>query len=44
LFLIYINDLPQCSKLFTLLFADDTTLSECDNNIDSLFSRVYIEF
>ena len=27
LFLIYINDLPLASKLFALLFADDTTLN-----------------
>ena len=26
LFLIYINDLPLCSELIALLFADDTTL------------------
>ena len=33
LFLIFINDLPNISKLFyTLLFADDATLSLCGHN------------
>ena len=32
LFLIYINDLPLCSELFALLFADDTTLLLSDSN------------
>ena len=36
LFLIYINDLPLCSELFALLFADDTTLLLSDPNIDNL--------
>ncbi len=44
LFLIYINDLPLCSDLLSLLFADDTTLSDSDSNIDILFSRVNSEF
>jgi hypothetical protein len=36
LFLIYINDLPKCSNLFLLLFADDTTLSDSDNDVNTL--------
>ncbi len=27
LFLLYINDLPLCSKLFSILFADETALT-----------------
>jgi hypothetical protein len=44
LFLIYINDLPKCTKLFSLLFADDTTLSDSDSDIQTLISRVNTEF
>jgi retron-type reverse transcriptase len=33
LFLIYINDLPCASSLFSLLFADDTTLSASGPNL-----------
>jgi hypothetical protein len=44
LFLIYINDLPTCSKLFTNLFADDTTLLASKPTIDQLFSFVNEEF
>jgi hypothetical protein len=40
LFLIYINDLPKCSNLFSLLFADDTTLSDSDNDVNTLVTRV----
>ena len=37
LFLIFINDLPNFSKLFyTLLFADDATLSLCGRDPDTL--------
>jgi hypothetical protein len=43
LFLIYINDLPLCSDR-SLLFADNTTLSDSDSNIDTLFSRFNSEF
>ena len=35
LFLIYINDLPLCSQLFALLFADDTTLLLADENLNN---------
>jgi hypothetical protein len=34
LFLLYINDLPNCSKFLAVLLADDTTL---------LFSNAYID-
>ena len=44
LFLIYINDLPLCSELFALLFADDTTLLLSDPNIDNLIAKVTVEF
>ena len=36
LFLIYINDLPICSKFNTTLYADDTVLIYSDKNINSL--------
>jgi hypothetical protein len=44
LFLIYINDLPCASSLFSLLFADDTTLSESGSNIHELTAKVNCEF
>ena len=49
LFLIYINDLPNCSKIFkTILFADDTTFSlqnkslsiieiQCNRELDKFY-------
>ena len=43
LFLININDLPLCTALFFLLFADDTTLLACSDNIDKLISLVNSE-
>ena len=36
LFLLYINDLPLASNLFTLLFADDTTLLASADSVESL--------
>ena len=44
LFLIYINDLPSHSKLFALLFADDTTLLAQANSPAELFTMVNEEF
>jgi hypothetical protein len=44
LFLIYINDLPECSKLFSQLFADDTALSASALNLNDLFAFVNVEF
>ena len=44
LFLIYINDLPLCSQLFALLFADDTTLLLADSNLNNLIANVNREF
>jgi Reverse transcriptase (RNA-dependent DNA polymerase) len=44
LFLIYINDLPECSLLITLLFADDTTLLASGDNLIDLIHFVNIEF
>ena len=43
LFLLYINDLPLASKLFALLFADDTTLLASSNSAESLVEFVNIE-
>jgi hypothetical protein len=44
LFLININDLPDCSKLCAYLFADDTTLLAKNANLNKLFSDVNEEF
>jgi hypothetical protein len=44
LFLIFINDLPCASSLFSLLFADDTTLSASGKNIVELARTVNTEF
>jgi hypothetical protein len=44
LFLIYINDLPLCSKLWSFLFADDTTLLASNSNLSDLFAFVNQEF
>jgi hypothetical protein len=44
LFLHYINDLPNCALLQTLLFADDTTAFDCDNYLNALVDRVNLEF
>ena len=44
LFLLYINDLPDHSKLFSLLFADDTTLLATHENLNTLTTLVNNEF
>lgn len=44
LFLIYINDLPLCSKFLALLFADDTTLIISHENINTLIQLANTEF
>ena len=44
LFLIYINDLPCASSLFSLLFADDTTLSASGSDPQELASLINTEF
>ena len=44
LFLIYINDLPFCSTLLALLFADDTALLAAGDDIEELVRCVNIEF
>jgi Reverse transcriptase (RNA-dependent DNA polymerase) len=43
LFLLYINDLPLCTILCALLFADDTTLYYSHQNIDTLVRIVNVE-
>ena len=37
LFLLFINDLPSASNLFTLLFADDTTFQISGQDLENLF-------
>jgi Reverse transcriptase (RNA-dependent DNA polymerase)/Endonuclease/Exonuclease/phosphatase family len=44
LFLIYINDLPNCSEFLSLLFADDTTLLLSHSDLDTLIVMVNLEF
>jgi hypothetical protein len=44
LFILYINDLPNVSELFsTILFADDTSLTVSDNQYDSLINKTNSE-
>ena len=40
LFLLYINDLPLCTKLFVLMFADSTTLLASGKNLAELYKFV----
>jgi len=44
LFLIYINDLSQCTDLDDFLFADDTTLLKSHENLVTLANLVNFEF
>jgi hypothetical protein len=44
LFLIYINDLPECSEFLSKLFADDTALILCDNDLNNLILKANLEF
>jgi len=44
LFLIYINDLPNCSSFLSLLFADDTTLLLSHEDYNVLVNQVNFEF
>jgi hypothetical protein len=44
LFLLYINDLPESTKLFILLFADDTTIFASGSNLNELVCFVNNEF
>jgi Reverse transcriptase (RNA-dependent DNA polymerase) len=43
LFLLYINDLPNCSKFLSLLFADDTALALDEDNVERLITNVNTE-
>jgi hypothetical protein len=43
-FLIYISDLPQCSTLLRLLFADYTTILDHDSNLNNFVTHVNREF
>ena len=43
LFLIYINDLPNATDLFTILFADDTTFQISSGDPDFLYYKANLE-
>ena len=43
LFLIFINDLPNATNFFTLLFADDTTFQFSSKNLNLLFTTANSE-
>lgn len=44
LFLLYINDIPGCTRLLALLFADDTALLASDEDLERLALYVNTEF
>ena len=44
LFLLYINDLPNSSDFFSILFADDTALLLEDSDLNRLVDRANLEF
>ena len=43
LFLIYINDLANCTSLFTLLFADDTSFLISGKNLNEVIKLLNVE-
>ena len=43
LFLIFINDMPNCTNLLSILFADDTTTLACGDDIELLGPIVNLE-
>jgi len=43
LFLVYVNDIHECTNLPVLSFADDTTISFSSNNIDTLYTTMNTE-
>ena len=43
LFLIFINDLPLATDLFTILYADDTTFQLRGTDLNFLILRVNLE-
>jgi hypothetical protein len=44
LFLLYINDLPECTDMLSILFADDTNLAYSDKDLQLLIHTVNMEF
>ena len=44
LFLLLINDLPDATNLFSILFADDTTLQLSSSYIVSLYEQANKQF
>ena len=44
LFILYINDIPNCSNILKfILFADDTNLFYCDKSLTELESVMNVE-